>query len=151
MNHTHTAVQSNQQTRDLAALGLRLSLGSILLAHGLMKIFVFGVAGTVGFFGSLGLPAIAAHLTIFGEVAGGLALLLGVLTRLAAVLSLPILLGSVWAHAGNGWVFSNAGGGWEFPLLLVVIAGLVAMQGAGSYALERQPGFTALLPQALRA
>ncbi len=151
MNHTHTAVQSNQQTRDLAALGLRLSLGSILLAHGLMKILVFGVAGTVGFFGSLGLPAIAAHLTIFGEVVGGLALLLGVLTRLAAVLSLPILLGSVWAHAGNGWVFSNAGGGWEFPLLLVVIAGLVAMQGAGSFALERQPAFAALLPRGLSA
>jgi putative oxidoreductase len=151
MNQNLVQPHSHSQSHDIGALGLRLSLGSILLAHGLMKLLVFGVAGTVGFFASLGLPAIVAQLTIFGEVAGGLAILLGVFTRLAAILSLPILLGAVWAHAGNGWVFSNAGGGWEFPVLLVVLAGLVATQGAGSYALERQAAFANLLPRALRA
>lgn len=136
---------NNSSAHDFGALALRLALGSILLAHGLMKLVVFGVDGTVGYFASLGLPAIAAQLTILGEVAGGLALIVGFFTRLAALLSVPILLGATWAHAANGWVFSNAGGGWEFPLLLVVLAGIVATQGAGAYALER------LQPAALRA
>lgn len=142
--------QYNSTQHDIGALALRLTLGSIMLAHGLMKLTAFGIDGTVGFFGSLGLPAIAAHLTIFGEVAGGLALIAGVFTRLAALLSLPILLGATWAHAGYGWVFSNAGGGWEFPLLLVVLAGIVATQGAGAFALERLRPVQQWLPVALR-
>lgn len=148
-NHSHHNHHNAQH--ELGALALRLTLGSLLLAHGLMKLTVFGIDGTVGYFGSLGLPAIAAHLTIFGEVAGGLALIVGLFTRLAAVLSLPILLGATWAHAGNGWVFSNAGGGWEFPLLLVLLAGIVATQGAGAFALERLRTVQQLLPAALRA
>lgn len=142
--------QYNSTQHDIGALALRLTLGSVMLAHGLMKLTVFGIDGTVGFFGSMGLPAIAAHLTIFGEVAGGLALIAGVFTRLAALLSLPILLGATWAHAGYGWVFSNAGGGWEFPLLLVVLAGIVATQGAGAFALERLHPVQQWLPAALR-
>ncbi len=100
----------------------RTSLGSVLLAHGLLKIFVFTIPGTVGFFESLGLPAVIAYLTIFGEVAGGIALIAGLYSRLAALLSIPLLLGATWAHIGNGWVFSNEGGGWEFPALLVILA-----------------------------
>jgi len=51
-------------------------------------------------------------------------------------LSLPILLGATWTHLGNGWIFSNEGGGWEFPALLVVLAIIVAIQGAGAYTLS---------------
>ena len=91
-------------SQNLGAFALRTTLGTILLSHGLLKLLVFTVAGTVGFFESLGLPAIVAYLTIFGEVAGGAALLLGVYTRLTALLSLPILLGATWAHSANGWV-----------------------------------------------
>jgi putative oxidoreductase len=129
----------------------RIALGSILLAHGALKIFVFTIAGTVGFFESLGLPAIAAYLTIFGEIAGGAFLLLGAYTRLVALLSLPILAGAAWAHLGNGWIFSNQGGGWEFPVLLVVLALVVAMQGAGSFALKKLPVIDNLIPASLKA
>ena len=97
---------------------LRLALGSILLAHGLLKLLVFTPAGTVGYFESLGLPAIAAYLTIFAEVAGGTALILGLYTRFVALLTIPVLLGAAWVHVSNGWLFSNPGGGWEFPALL---------------------------------
>lgn len=128
----------------------RLAFGSILLAHGLLKVFVFTLPGTVGFFESLGLPAIVAYLTVFGEIAGGVAILLGLYTRLAAALSLPILLGALWAHAGNGWVFSNDGGGWEFPLLLVVLGIAVALNGNGAYALRKLPVVDGFLPQALK-
>lgn len=121
--------------QDCASLLLRLSFGSILLAHGLIKIFVFTVAGTVGFFESLGFPAIVAYLTIFGEVAGGLAIILGVYTRLAALLTLPILLGATYVHLGSGFLFSNPNGGWEFPALLVILAIVITMQGAGKYSI----------------
>ena len=127
-------MKSSENPRLGAAL-LRVALGVILLAHGLLKIIVFTIPGTVGFFESLGLPAIVAYLTIFGEIAAGIALISGVLSRLAAVLSVPILLGATWTHLGNGWIFSNQGGGWEFPVLLVVLAVIVAIQGAGAYAL----------------
>jgi putative oxidoreductase len=133
------------------AMALRLTLGAILLSHGLLKVLVFGIPGTVAFFEGLGLPSFTAHLTVFGELAGGAALLLGLYTRLVALLSLPILLGATWAHAANGWVFSNAGGGWEYPLLLSVLAVIVAVQGAGSFAIRSVPVADAYIPAPLRA
>ena len=129
---------------------IRLAFGVILLAHGLLKVFVFTVPGTVGYFESLGLPAAVAYLTIFGEIAGGSAIILGLYTRLAAALSLPIMLGALWTHAGNGWVFSNEGGGWEFPLLLAVMAVAVALNGNGAYALRKLPVVDGFIPQALK-
>lgn len=128
----------------------RFVLGSILLAHGALKVFVFTVPGTVSFFESLGLPAIVAYLTIFGEIVGGTALLLGIYPRLVALFSLPVLMGATWAHLGNGWVFSNEGGGWEFPALLVVLAVVVAIQGAGSFAIKQIPSVDWLIPAALK-
>ncbi len=130
---------------------LRVSLGSVLLSHGLLKVGVFTVAGTVAYFESMGLPAAAAYLTIFAEIAGGSALLLGFLTRLAAGLSIPLLLGAVWAHAGNGWVFSNTGGGWEFPALLVALAFIVTVQGGGAFSLNRIPFIANRLPRLVAA
>ena len=142
---------TNTTTQNYGATTARIALGSVLLAHGLLKVFVFTIPGTVGFFESLGLPAIFAYLTIFGEVAGGTALLLGIYSRLTALLSIPLLLGATWAHIGNGWVFSNAGGGWEFPALLVVLAIVVALQGGGAFALRKVPMIDALIPTALKA
>jgi uncharacterized membrane protein YphA (DoxX/SURF4 family) len=78
---------------NYGALITRLSLGGILLSHGLLKVLVFTIPGTVGYFASLGLPAIAAYLTIFAEIAGGTAILLGLYTRLASLLSIPALAG----------------------------------------------------------
>ncbi|MFT7653632.1 MAG: putative oxidoreductase [Candidatus Azotimanducaceae bacterium] len=129
----------------------RITLGGILLAHGALKMFVFTVPGTVEFFGSLGLPATVAYLTIFGEIIGGSALLLGIYPRLVALLSLPILIGATWAHVGNGWLFSNEGGGWEFPALLTVLAIVIVIQGAGSFAIKRVPGVDRLIPAPLKA
>jgi len=136
---------------NLGATLTRLSLGTILLAHGLLKLLVFTVPGTVAFFASLGLPAIAAYLTIFAEVVGGVAIIAGLYARLAAILSLPVLIGSLWVHLGNGWLFSAEGGGWEFPALLVALAVAVAIQGGGAFALRRLPVIDGFVPQALKA
>ena len=62
---------------DYAALLLRLTSGVLFIAHGLMKVFVFTIPGTVGYFESIGLPGFVAYLTILAEVGGGLALLAG--------------------------------------------------------------------------
>ena len=129
---------------------LRLALGSILLAHGLLKLLVFTPAGTVGYFESLGLPAIAAYLTIFAEVAGGTALILGLYTRFVALLTIPVLLGAAWVHVSNGWLFSNPGGGWEFPALLVALSAALVFQGLGMLALRRLPILDRLIPAALK-
>ena len=136
---------------NLGATLTRLSLGTVLLSHGLLKVAVFTVPGTVAYFASLGLPAIAAYLTIIAEIAGGTAILLGLYTRLAALLSLPLLLGAVWAHASNGWLFSAEGGGWEFPLLLVALAIAVAVQGGGAFALRKLPLIDGFIPPLLKA
>lgn len=130
---------------------LRVTFGTVLLAHGLLKIFAFTLAGTVGFFGSLGLPPVAAYLTIFGEVTGGIGLILGIQTRLVALLSLPIMLGATWVHAGNGWLFSAPNGGWEFPAVLSVLAVVLTLSGGGSMGLHRLNPLDRFLPQALRS
>lgn len=118
-----------------AALVLRLALGVLALAHGLLKIIVFTPAGTVGFFESLGLPGVLAYATIAIEVVGGLALIAGVLTRYVAIAMVPVLLGSiVFAHWNAGWLFSNEGGGWEYPAFWAVALIVQAMLGDGALA-----------------
>lgn len=126
----------DQNTAPYAALALRLATGTAFLAHGLLKLFVFTIPGTVGFFESLGLPGIFAYLTILAEIGGGVALILGVATRLVSVAVLPVLLGAVWVHSGAGWFFSNEGGGWEFPLFWAVAQASLALLGNGAYALK---------------
>ena len=121
---------------DYAATLLRVSSGVLFLAHGLLKVNVFTVAGTVGYFESLGLPGFLAYLTIAAEIGGGLALILGVATRLVSLGLIPVLLGATWVHSGNGWLFSGEGGGWEYPLFWAVVQVAIALLGAGAYAVR---------------
>lgn len=128
---------STQITTPYAVLLLRLSLGAILLAHGAwLKLGVFGLAGTMGYFGSIGFPPVLGAIVAFGETAAGLALIAGVLVRPAALLSLPILLGATAMHAGNGWLFTAPNGGWEFPAFLTLAMLAQAGLGAGAHALD---------------
>ena len=134
----------DQRTAPYAALLLRLSLGGMFLAHGLLKVLVFTPAGTAGFFASLGLPGWLAYPTMGAEILGGLLLIAGVQTRHVALALLPILIGAIWVHSGSGWLFSNENGGWEYPLFLTVAAAAQALLGDGAYSLgalfsERQP------------
>ncbi len=114
---------------------LRIGLGVMALAHGLLKIFVFTMPGTVGFFESLGYPGIMAYAVVAAEVNGGIALILGFQTRLVAMALVPILIGATITHAGNGWVFSSPNGGWEFPAFWTLALVAQAMLGDGSWRL----------------
>lgn len=119
-----------------AALLLRLALGIMYLTHSIiLKVMTFGVAGTVQFFQSIGLPGPLAYATIVAEVLGGLALVLGWRSREAALALTPILLGALWVHSGNGWVFTSPNGGWEYPLFLIVASLAQALLGDGAFSL----------------
>jgi len=125
------------RTAPYAALVLRVASGIAFLAHGLyLKVFVFTMAGTVGFFESLGLPGFLAWLTVIGETVGGVLLLLGIQVRLASLWLIPILLGAAWTHLPNGWVFSGAGGGWEYPLFWAAVQGAILLLGPGALAVR---------------
>lgn len=117
---------------------LRIALGVMILAHGLLKVFVFTLPGTVGYFESLGLPGFLAYLTVLAEVGGGLALLLGVYTRWVSLALVPVLLGATLVHLGNGWLFSNPGGGWEFPVFWTIALLAQAGLGGGSLVIDRR-------------
>ena len=125
------------RTAPYAATLLRVSLGVMFLAHGLLlKVFIFTVPGTVQFFQSIGYPALFAYLVILGEIAGGLALILGVWTRTASLLLVPIMIGATLQHLGNGWLFNVQGGGWEYPVFWTVALIVQALLGDGAYALR---------------
>jgi putative oxidoreductase len=136
------------RTAPYAALVLRLTLGVMFVAHGLLKVMVFTPAGTAGFFASLGLPGWLAYPTMGAEILGGLLLIAGIQTRLVALALIPILLGSLWVHSGNGWLFSNEHGGWEYSAFLSMSALVQALLGDGAWALgarlsRREGGYSA--------
>ena len=125
---------TTQTTTPYAALVLRIALGTMFIAHALLKIFVFTPEGTVGFFASLGVPGWFAYPTMAIELIGGVMLVLGIKTRLVSVALIPILIGTiVLVHGAKGWLFTNEGGGWEYPLFL--IAALIAQSLLGNGAI----------------
>ena len=131
----------DSRTAPYAALLLRVSLGLLFLAHAGLKFFVFTPAGTAKFFDSVGLPPALAYVTIAVEVLGGVALILGLWTRIAAIVVLPILLGAIFTvHGSAGFFFTNAHGGWEYPAFWSVALIVQALLGDGAYALRVSSG-----------
>lgn len=127
----------NTDYAPYAATALRVSLGGMYIAHSLvLKHFTYTLPGTAQFFESLGLPAALAYLTFWAELIGGVLLVAGVASRWVALALVPILLGALWVHAGNGWVFSAPNGGWEYPLFLVAASLVQALLGDGRFALS---------------
>ncbi len=124
---------------DYAALILRVSLGTILIAHGLLKVMVFTLPGTAQFFASVGFPGWMAYPVTGLEIVGGALLIGGIATRAVSLALVPVMLGASSVHFGAGWLFTNEGGGWEYPVLLTVALVVQALLGAGAYAL-RLPG-----------
>jgi len=131
---------NRQRQIDLGIGLLRISLGVMLIAHSIvLKLFVYSLPGTAQFFQSIGLPGPLAYVVFAVEAVAGIALVLGIGTRYAAAAVVPVLIGALWVHAGNGWVFSGANGGWEYPLYLTVLAIAQILLGDGALALSRKP------------
>jgi putative oxidoreductase len=109
------------------ALVLRIALGTMYVAHALLKLLVFTLPGTAQFFASVGLPGPLAYLVFAAELAGGVLLIAGWRTRAVALALAPLLIGATWVHAGNGWVFTSPNGGWEYPVFLLAASVALAL------------------------
>jgi len=121
---------------DIALAALRVAIGGIFAAHGAQKLFVYGIDGVSGAFGGMGIPmpGITGPLTGVVELAAGIALVVGLLTRLAGFGLAVIMLGAIsFVHAKAGFWAPN---GVEFPLALLAGAATLALSGAGRYSLD---------------
>lgn len=128
-----------------ASLVLRVPAGIIFAAHGAQKLFGafggYGLQGTGQWMASIGLEpgnlmALAAG---SAEFFGGIALVLGLLTRpAAAVLAFTMLVAIFAVHAGNGLFMSN--NGYEFGLALLVLSVSLVISGGGAYSVDRLLG-----------
>lgn len=116
---------------EVGALILRLFLGIAFFIHGFIK-FQGGISNTVSFFDSMGLPGFIAYLTAIIELVGGIALILGLGTRIVSVLLAIIMIGAIWSvKLSAGFV-----GGYELDLSFLAIAIYLAIAGSSLYALD---------------
>jgi putative oxidoreductase len=137
---SRTIFMIDASTSPYAALALRIGLGLLFLAHGDLQIRVYGLETEAKYFRSLGLPGRLVYLTAVMQVIGGIALVAGVYARFAALLLLPIILGTiVTVHAKKGWLFTNKDGGWEYPAFWALALLVQFLLGDGAWALLPSP------------
>jgi putative oxidoreductase len=123
--------------RDIALLAARIVLGAILIAHGVQKLFTYGIDATAAAFASLGVPAPAVSAVLAGiiELVGGAMLVLGLATAVAGLLvALAMLFAFLFVHAGNG-IFVDAGG-WELVGAIAAAALALAATGPGRFSAD---------------
>lgn len=132
---------------NTTALISRLTLGLVILPHGLQKTFGmfggYGLEGTLGFFtGTLGVPFIVALLVIAAESLGALALVLGFMSRFCAASLAIVMAGAIsMAHWGNGffmnWSGQQQGEGFEYHLLAIGLALTLVISGGGKFSVDQ--------------
>ncbi|MGA7630225.1 MAG: DoxX family protein [Terriglobales bacterium] len=133
-------------SNDVALTILRLVLGIVFFAHGAQKMLGwfggFGFHGTMGFFEHLGFPAPVALLIICTEFFGGLGLIVGLLTRIAALGIGVEMIGAIFiVHLPNGffmnWYGTQKGEGFEYHLLAIAVAAALLLRGSGAFSVDR--------------
>src|ERR1700740_1051588 len=132
---------------DAAITVLRLVLGIVFFAHGAQKMLGwfggYGFSGTMGFFtGMMHIPAPFAFLAIAAEFFGGLGLIFGLFTRVAAFgIFCNMLVAVAMVHHQFGffmnWAGTQKGEGFEFHLLALAMTGFLMIRGAGAASVDR--------------
>ena len=122
----------------------------VFFAHGAQKMLGwfggYGYTGTMGYFASLGIPSIFGMLAICAEFFGGLGLIVGFLSRIAALgIIVNMLTAIALVHKPNGlfmnWGLAATGGvaageGYEFHLLVIAICVLILARGGGAFSID---------------
>lgn len=131
-----------ERSTSLTAIGLlalRVVVGLVFIMHGGQKLFVKGLPSVAGFLGTVGItpPAFWAFVVTAAELAGGIALIVGAVTRFAAV-SLSITM--IVAIASVLWVKGFFLPGYEYAMTLLGASIALALTGPGRYALDRWLG-----------
>src|SRR5260221_13841052 len=136
---------------------LRLVLGIVFFAHGAQKMLGWfggpGFSGTMGMFtGYMHIPAPLAFLAIAAEFFGGLGLILGFLTRIAAFgITVNMLVAIATVHHSYGffmnWTRSQKGEGFEYHLLVLAITAYLIIRGAGAFSVDRAIAAESPAPQ----
>lgn len=132
---------------SIATAILRLVLGLVFFAHGAQKLLGwfggFGFVGTMGYFtGVMHIPAPLAFLAIAAEFFGGLGLILGCLTRIAAFgIAVNMVVAIATVHSAFGffmnWNGNQKGEGFEYHLLVLAITAFLMIRGAGALSVDR--------------
>jgi putative oxidoreductase len=119
--------------RDCGITVLRITIGAVFVAHGLQKLQHF--SDTVNGFVGMGIPKAAAYYAIFAEPIGGVLLVLGLLTRVGAILLAAVMAGAfVKVHGKNGFFLQK--GGYEYVLVLFAANVALLLAGSGPLAVD---------------
>jgi putative oxidoreductase len=122
---------------EVSTLILRLVLGVTFFVHGLVK-FQGGIENIVGWFDSIGLPGGLAYGVALLEMVGGIALFVGLGSRIVSALFVLLMLGAtVTAKLAGGFLGNGQGAGWELDLALLVIALFIAINDSKMFALDK--------------
>ncbi|MCM3160750.1 DoxX family protein [Metabacillus litoralis] len=117
--------------QDISALLLRLVLGVIFIGHGVAK-FQGGIGNIAGWFDSIGLPGFLAYAVAIIELVGGIAMLLGLATRIVGGLFVLVLLGAiVKVQLAAGFI-----GGYAYDLALLAMSAYFLLNGSKLYSLD---------------
>lgn len=132
---------------DYGALIARLALGIVMFPHGAQKVLGWfgghGFAGTMTFFTeTMGIPYLVALLVVLAEFFGSIGLIVGALTRIAALGIGSVMLGAILlVHLPNGffmnWGGTQAGEGFEYHLLAIGLALALMVRGGGALSIDR--------------
>lgn len=131
---------SDADAIDFTLLVFRCGIGAIMLAHGINHIIGGGkIAGTAGWFGSMGMkqPLLQAWLASVTEIGAGVLLVLGLLTPFAAA-GVVGVMAVAWMinHRGNGFFIFRPGEGWEYVMSLLLCGIVLGAVGPGSWSLD---------------
>jgi putative oxidoreductase len=133
-------------SQDVGPTIARLALGVVMFPHGAQKMLGWfggdGYTATMGYFTHSGIPALFAFLAIVAEFLGSIGLVVGALSRVAALgIAVNMAVAIATVHASQGffmnWFGNQKGEGFEYHLLAIGLAAVVMVKGAGLLSFDR--------------